>query len=85
MYQNGLLTQATPTSPFRYKKYLSNAEGVKVPDIWTDTARFEINEKTGAPDQKPLALYKRLIEASSKEGDQPVRPILRLCNNDYRC
>ena len=74
MYQNGLLTQATPTSPFRYKKYLSDAEGVKVPDIWTDTARFEENEKTGAPDQKPLALYKRLIEASSKEGDLVLDP-----------
>ena len=74
MYQNGLLTQATPNSPFRYKKYLSDAEGVKVPDIWTDTARFEENEKTGAPDQKPLALYRRLIEASSKEGDLVLDP-----------
>ena len=74
MYQEGLLTQATPTSPFRYKKYLSTAEGVKVPDIWTDTALFEENEKTGSPDQKPLALYRRLIEASSDEGDLVFDP-----------
>ena len=74
MYQNGLLTQATPTSPFRYKKYLSTAEGVKVPDIWTDTARFKKNEKTGSPDQKPLALYERIVEASSNEGDLILDP-----------
>ena len=74
MYQKGLLTQATPTSPFRYKKYLSTAEGVKVPDIWTDTTLFEENEKTGSPDQKPLALYERLIEASSNEGDLVLDP-----------
>ncbi len=74
MYQKGLLTQATPTSPFRYKKYLSDAEGVKIPDIWTDTARFEKNEKTGSPDQKPLALYERIIEASSNEGDIVLDP-----------
>ena len=74
MYQKGLLTQATSNSPFRYKKYLSTAEGVKIPDIWTDTALFEENEKTGAPDQKPLALYKRLIEASSKKGDLVLDP-----------
>ena len=74
MYQKGLLTQATPNSPFRYKKYLSTAEGVKVPDLWTDTALFEENEKTGSPDQKPLALYKRLIEASSNEGDIVLDP-----------
>ena len=74
MYQKGLLTQATPTSPFRYKKYLSTAEGVKVPDIWTDTALFEENEKTGSPDQKPVSLYKRLIEAGSNENDLVLDP-----------
>lgn len=74
MYQKGLLTQATPTSPFRYKKYFSTAEGVKAPDIWTDTALFEENEKTGSPDQKPLALYKRLIEAGSNKDDIVLDP-----------
>ena len=33
MYEQGLLTQATPTSPFRYKKYLDPDAGVKVSDI----------------------------------------------------
>ncbi len=74
MYQNGLLTQAKPNSPFRYKKYLSTAEGIKVPDIWTDTALFEKNEKTGSPDQKPLILYERLIRTSSNEGDLVLDP-----------
>ena len=74
MYQNDLLTQATPRSPFRYKKYLSTAKGVKVPDIWVDTAQFTQNEKTGSPDQKPLALYERIIKASSNEGDLVLDP-----------
>ena len=74
MYQKGLLTQAKPHSPFRYKKYLSTAKGVKVPDIWTNIAKFRENEKTGSPDQKPLALYERLIEASSKENDLVLDP-----------
>ena len=47
---------------------------MKIPDIWTDTALFEENEKTGSPDQKPLALYKRLVEASSSEGDLVLDP-----------
>ena len=32
------------------------------------------NERTGSPDQKPLALYKRIIEASSKPGDLVLDP-----------
>ena len=75
MYENDLLTQATPTSPFRYKKYLSQAEGVKVPDIWTtDVTKFAKNERTGSPDQKPLKLYERIIEASSNENDLVLDP-----------
>ena len=31
-------------------------------------------EKTGSPDQKPLALYERIIKASSNEGDLVLDP-----------
>ena len=32
------------------------------------------NERTGSPDQKPVALYERIIEASSDEGDLVLDP-----------
>lgn len=74
MFKDGLLTQATPTSPFRYKKYLSDAAGVKVGDLWVDVTRFEKDEKTGSPDQKPLKAYERMVLAGSNEGDLVLDP-----------
>ena len=32
------------------------------------------NEKTGSPDQKPIALYERIVKASSNEGDIVLDP-----------
>ena len=37
---------------------------------WGSTAK----ERTGYPTQKPLALYRRVIEASSKPGDMVLDP-----------
>ena len=74
MFKADMLTQSTPTSPFRYKKYLTDARGVKVSDLWTDVTRFEKDEKTGSPDQKPLKAYKRMILAGSNEGDLVLDP-----------
>ena len=69
MYQEGLLTQATADSPFRYKKYLDKGAGVKMDDVWTDIPQVRGAEKTGYATQKPLALYRRIIRASSNPGD----------------
>lgn len=69
MYENGLLTQATPTSPFRYKKYLDQDAGVKLEDIWVDIPQSRGVEKVGYPTQKPETLLERIIKASSSEGD----------------
>ena len=74
MYQADMLTQATPTSPFRYKKYLADAEGVKVSDLWTDVSGFQEGEQTGSPDQKPVSAYERIVLAGSKEGDLVLDP-----------
>lgn len=74
MFRDGLLTQAKPTSPFRSKKYLNDAEGVKVSDLWTDVTSFEKDERTGSPDQKPLRAYERVILAGSNEGDLVLDP-----------
>ena len=68
LYENDLLTQATPTSPFRYKIYLDDAKGVKVSDFWDDVNTFSNNVRTGYPTQKPEALLERIIKASSNQG-----------------
>ena len=74
MYLDGLLTQATPESPFRYKKYLDKNAGVKVEDVWLDIPQVRGKEVLGYPTQKPLALLERIIRASSDEGDVVLDP-----------
>ena len=48
----------------------------KVPeDWWSDIAVLtNQRERTGSPDQKPIALYERIIQASSNEGDLVLDP-----------
>jgi DNA modification methylase len=53
----------------RYKRYLDENLGEKIPDIWTDINIALGNESLGYPTQKPLALLDRIIKASSNEGD----------------
>ena len=74
MYEEGLLYQATPSSPWQYKKYLTDAEGIKLEDLWDDVSGARGKERTGYPTQKPLALYERIIKASSNEGDLVLDP-----------
>ena len=74
MYDNDLLVQATPSSPFRYKKYLDSKAGVKIEDVWVDIPQVRRGEATGYPTQKPLALLERIIKASSKPGDIVLDP-----------
>ncbi len=60
----------------RYKVFLEDRDrGVKLNDVWQipylgSTAK----ERTGYPTQKPLALYRRIIKASSNEGDIVLDP-----------
>ena len=56
-------------------------EGQTCDDVWTYIQEKEFqqlnsqaNEKIGSPDQKPLALYERIIKASSNEGDLVLDP-----------
>ena len=69
MYDDSLLVQATPQSPYRYKKYLETGDGVKVDDCWIDTPQVSGKESTGWQTQKPLALLERIIKSSSNPGD----------------
>ncbi len=65
------------------RQYLDESPGVPLSDTWTDirslygsSGWFPNNrgEITGYPTQKPLALYRRIIEASSYEGDMVLDP-----------
>ena len=51
------------------------ADGTPVLDWWDDVPVIRSRkERTGWPTQKPLALYKRMIEASSNPGDIVLDP-----------
>ena len=53
------------------KRYLDEMQGNPVDTIWDDIKPIQAQsrERTGYATQKPLALYERIIEASSSPGD----------------
>ena len=56
-------------------KYKPNPLGKRMHDVWRiPTINNMAKERTGYPTQKPLALLKRIIVASSKEGDVVFDP-----------
>ena len=60
----------------RFKRYLEASRGVAASDIITDIGVLAAHatERTGYPTQKPIALYQRLIAASSNPGDVVLDP-----------
>ena len=62
----------------RVNRYLSDAMqyGVPLDSVWSipKLNNSDKMERTGYPTQKPLALYERIIEASSNEGDMVLDP-----------
>ncbi len=60
----------------RMKRYLDEARGNPVQDVWTDiqSLRSWHKERLGYPTQKPQALLERIISASSNEGDVVLDP-----------
>ena len=60
----------------RIKRYLDEAKGNPVQDVWTDieSLRSWHKERLGYPTQKPEALLERIIRASSNEGDVVLDP-----------
>ena len=56
-------------------RYGPNEKGKLMHDVWRiPTINNMAKERTGSPDQKPLALYERIIKASSSEGDLVFDP-----------
>jgi adenine-specific DNA-methyltransferase len=55
----------------RLIRYLDDMKGVAWQDIWTDIPPVNMvaHERAGYPTQKPIALLKRVISASSNAGD----------------
>jgi DNA modification methylase len=60
----------------RLKWFVTDLNGMAVPDIWTDIPPIsaQAKERLGYPTQKPLALLERIISASSNEGDLVLDP-----------
>ena len=62
----------------RVRRYLDDAMayGVPLDDVWVIAKlnNSDKRERTGYPTQKPLALYERIVEASSNEGDLVLDP-----------
>jgi hypothetical protein len=58
------------------KRYLDEAPGIVVGDVWTDISQLRGSqaEALGYPTQKPEALLERIIKASSNEGDLVLDP-----------
>ena len=57
--------------------YLDEQPGSAVGSLWVEDGlqlNTSSNERTGSPDQKPIALYERIIKASSNEGDLVLDP-----------
>ena len=60
----------------RHKRYLSDSPGNPVQDIINDIRPIgsQATERLGYATQKPIALYERLIKASSNENDVVLDP-----------
>ena len=57
------------------KSYLDERKGRPLQDIWPDIVMSKSGkERTSYPTQKPVALYERIIEASSNPGDIVLDP-----------
>ena len=58
----------------RLKYYLDEMPGMPAQDIWTDISRASGSEKLNFDTQKPVALLRRIISASSNPGDMVLDP-----------
>ena len=73
---NRLHESTRGSGPPRRKVYLSDSRGRPASNVWADIKALtgKHKERTGYPTQKPLALYRRIIAASSNEGDIVLDP-----------
>lgn len=75
-YADGRVVQTAPGRVPRVKRYLDEQRGKPLGDTWTDIhpLNSQARERLGYPTQKPEALLRRIIEASSNPGDVVLDP-----------
>ncbi len=68
---NGYIYWPPSGSVPSFKEYLDEMPGTPIQNLWTDINPLsrQDKERTGYPTQKPQALARRIIEASSNPGD----------------
>ncbi|WP_295822382.1 DNA methyltransferase [uncultured Deinococcus sp.] len=71
-----LIFPKSPDGRIMRKRYLDEATGPVMSDVWTDISqvRGHDRERLGYPTQKPVALLERILEASSVPGDVVLDP-----------
>ena len=76
LIDEGRVVQTNPGTVPMYKRFLDESLGTPITTNWSDISfvRGWSKERTGFPTQKPLALYERIIEASSNPGDIVLDP-----------
>jgi DNA modification methylase len=59
-----------------YKRYLDESKGAPATSIWADIppVNSQAQERIGFPTQKPMALLRRIIEATTDRGDLVLDP-----------
>lgn len=75
-HKDGLIVQTAPGRVPQFKRYLDEMSGVPITNNWDDIEHLHgaTAEYLGYPTQKPLALLRRIIEASTDEGDVVLDP-----------
>ena len=58
-----------PSGRLQRRKYQDDFRGTPAGNLWVDILPAGAGERTGYATQKPLALYERIIRASSQPGD----------------
>jgi DNA modification methylase len=71
LYEKGEILLSSTGKTLSRKKYLYDAKGTPIVDLWGDVNRIAptSNEREDYPTQKPEALLERIIKASSNEND----------------
>lgn len=71
LYEKGIIVQTKPGAVPQKKRYLDEAPGVPLQDIWVDISAVQGGalENYNYPTQKPEALLDRIIRTASSPGD----------------
>lgn len=71
LYEKGIIIQTKPGAVPQKKRYLDEAPGVPLQDIWVDISAVQGGalENQNYPTQKPEALLNRIIQIASDPGD----------------